>query len=97
MIKKSNQITIKEAIQRLISSYRMDEKLGEVQIVNCWEKVVGKMITKHTQKLYVKKKKLFVKLDSPALKEELSFSKSKIVNMLNKEVNAKVIEDIVFI
>ncbi|MFC2100901.1 DUF721 domain-containing protein [Bacteroidota bacterium] len=97
MIKKSNQLTIKEAIQKLISSYRMDEKLGEVQIVNCWEKVVGEMIANHTNKLYVKKRKLFVKLDSPALKEELSYARSKIVNMLNKEVKTKVIDDIVFI
>ena len=59
MIKKSNQFTIKEAVQKLISSYRMEEKLGEVQIVNCWEKVVGKMIANHTKKLYIKKGKLF--------------------------------------
>ena len=97
MKKKNNQLSLKEAIENLVASYKMSEKLGEVQVVNCWEKVVGEMIAKHTVRIYIKKGKLIVKLDSPVLKEELSYSKSKIIEMLNKEVNEKIIEDIVFI
>ena len=97
MVRKSNQSTIREVIQKLISSYHLDDKLKEVQIINHWEKVVGKVIAKHTQKLYIKHGKLFVKLDSPALKEELSFSKSKIIDLINEEVKEKLIEDLVFI
>lgn len=94
---RSNEISIKEAIRQLLKAYRLDDKLNEVRLINSWEKVVGKMISKHTGKLYIKRKKLFVSLDSAALKAELSYSKEKIIKMLNSEVGGEVIVEIVFI
>ena len=64
--------------------------------MNSWENVVGKMISKHTIKLNIRKKTLFVKLDSSALKNELSFSKERIIKSLNDEVGEVVIDKIVF-
>ena len=46
--------------------------------------------------LHVKGSKLFVKLDSPALKNELSYSKSKLIEELNKVVGEEIVKDIVF-
>ncbi len=97
MINNSNQQTLKEAIQQLINSYKLGDKLCEVRLINSWEKVVGKMIANHTINLYVKKGKLYIKLDSAALKHELSFSKQKIVKLLNKEVGESVVKDVVFL
>jgi len=92
----SNEITIKQAIEQLLKAYRLDDKMNEVRLINSWEKVVGKLISKHTTNLYIKKKKLFVSLDSAALKTELSYSKEKIIEMLNNEVGQKTINDIFF-
>ncbi len=92
----SNEITLKQAIRQLLNAYRLDGKLNETRLINSWEKVVGKMISKHTTNLYIKNQKLFVCLDSAALKTELSFSKEKMIEMLNKEVGGKIINDIVF-
>lgn len=93
----SNEISIKEAIKQLMKAYRLDDKMNELRLINSWEKVVGKLISKHTTNLYIKNKKLFVRLDSAALKTELSYSKEKIIGMLNQEVGEKVIDKIVFI
>jgi hypothetical protein len=46
--------------------------------------------------LNIRKKTLFVKLDSSALKNELSFSKERIIKSLNDEVGEVVIDKIVF-
>ena len=92
----SNEISIKEAIKKLLKAYRLEDKLNETRLINSWEKVVGKLISKHTTNLYIKKKILFVRLDSAALKTELSYSKEKIIKMLNDEVGVETIYGIVF-
>jgi hypothetical protein len=54
------------------------------------------MVSKHTHGLYIKNKILFVRIDSPALRNELSYCREKIVRELNAEASTDVIEDIVF-
>jgi hypothetical protein len=66
-------------------------------VINSWEKVAGSMIFNHTEKIFIRKNKLYLKLDSPALKQELSFAKSRIIKKLNKSVDQNLIEDIVFL
>lgn len=95
-MKKSNDQTLKEVINELLESYKLGDKLKEVRLIDSWEKVVGKLINKHTKNLYIKKKVLFVKLDSAALRNELSYARQKIIKALNKEADEEVIENIVF-
>ena len=95
-MKKSNDQTLKEVINELLESYKLSDKLKEVRLIDSWEKVVGKLINKHTKNLYIKKKVLFVKLDSSALRNELSYARQKIIKALNKEADEEVIENIVF-
>ena len=95
-MKKSNDQTLKEVINELLESYKLSDKLKEVRLIDSWEKVVGKLINKHTKNLYIKKKVLFVKLDSAALRNELSYARQKIIKALNKEADEEVIDDIVF-
>jgi predicted nucleic acid-binding Zn ribbon protein len=90
-----NQYTIKEAIQAFMERHGHQDKYNEAQLVNEWEKIMGKMIAQHTTKIYVKNRKLIVYLDSAPLKQELSYAKSKIVNLLNEEVGTEVIEDVI--
>ena len=93
---RTNEQTLKEAIQELLKTYRLEGRLNEVKLINSWEKVMGKMIANHTKGIFINKKKLFVKLDSSALREELSYAKTKIVKMLNDEVGQLVVEEVVF-
>lgn len=96
-MRSTNELTLKEAILKLLKTYRLQDGINETKLINSWDKVVGKMITNHTEDLYIKNRKLFIKLDSPALKHELSFAKEKLVKSLNNSVKQQVIEDIVFL
>lgn len=89
--------TLGEVIRELIETYRLEGKLNELKVIHAWESVVGKMIAKHTKDIYIRNKKLFVKVDSPALKNELIYSTSVILENLNKEAGTKVIEEIILI
>jgi predicted nucleic acid-binding Zn ribbon protein len=91
-VKQKGGHTLKEAIGEFMKSYHLDDKLLQKQLILSWEKV---MVAKHTQNLAIRKKTLYVKLDSAALKNELSFSREKIMKALNNAVNAEVITDVV--
>jgi predicted nucleic acid-binding Zn ribbon protein len=94
-VRQKSGLSLKEAIGDFMKSYHLDEKLLQKQLILSWEKVMGKMVANHTQKLTIRKKTLYVSIDSAALRTELSFSREKIVKALNKAVQAEVITDIV--
>ncbi|RLD34221.1 MAG: DUF721 domain-containing protein [Bacteroidetes bacterium] len=96
MARRSNEQPLGEVIRELLSSYRLEGKLNQARIIEAWPDVTGTMITNHTKDLYIKGSKLFVKLDSPALKNELAYSKGQIIDSLNGIVGGKIITDIVF-
>jgi predicted nucleic acid-binding Zn ribbon protein len=95
MIKRENDFTLKEVIERLLKVYSWDTHLDEAKLKDSWEKVVGGIIGKHTVSLVVKNRTLYVSLDSSVIRNELLMSRSKIVQMLNDEVGKKVIDDMV--
>ena len=96
-MKSSNDRPLGDIIREIIETYRLEGKLNEVKVLNSWETVVGKMIARHTKNLYIRNNKLIVKVDSPALKNELTYSSSLILEKLNAEAGCKVVDEIVFI
>lgn len=96
MGKGSNEMTLGQAIKELLKTYRLEDKMTEVKLVNSWESVVGKMIAKHTLDIRLKNRKLFVKMDSAAIANELGYAKTKMIKALNKEAGADILDEIVF-
>jgi predicted nucleic acid-binding Zn ribbon protein len=95
-MKSSNEYTLKQAIAALIDQYKIEEHLNETVVINDWEKIVGKMIARHTSNMHIKKRILFVELDNAALRNELSYAKTKLILAINKSLNSEAIDDIVF-
>lgn len=93
-MRNSNEQSLKDVIQELLKSYQISDKLKEVDLVQSWEKLMGKLIAKNTSKLYVKDKKLFIHIDSAPLRQELTYSKSKIIEIINKEAGSELINEV---
>ncbi|HPE58080.1 MAG TPA: DUF721 domain-containing protein [Bacteroidales bacterium] len=93
----SNESTLKDLIRELIDSYKLRDGITRTRLIGSWEKIAGKYIADHTEKIYIKNKVLYLKLSSPALKHELSFARSKLIETLNKNVDQAIIEEIVFL
>jgi len=91
----TNEQSLKDVISELFEGNKMSGKLKEIQIINSWEKIVGSLIAKNTQKIYIHKNKLFLEIESPPLRSELKYSKSKIIELVNKEAGQNLIEDVV--
>ncbi|MFH1320162.1 MAG: DUF721 domain-containing protein [Bacteroidota bacterium] len=91
----TNERPLGEIIKKFATRYNLDSKLQEVRLKDSWEKLMGKTIAKHTTKLYLSNKKLYVNFDSAPLREELLFAKDKVIKMINKELGEEVVEDII--
>ena len=96
-MKDSNEKTLKQAIEELIDAYRLQNGLTESKAIHAWEEIAGEFIAKRTEALYIRKNTLFVKINSAALKSELFYSKTNLMDAMNDAVGKKVIEDIVFL
>ncbi len=94
-MRKTNTQKLGDAIKEMLHYEGIDEKIDEHQLVRCWEKTVGPLISKHTTEIYISGRKLFVKVDSSPLKQELQYSRTKLMKDLNEQVGKVVIEEIV--
>ena len=86
--------TLKEVISDLINAYRWKDDLDLVKLGNSWDKIVGKIIAKHTQNLKVKNRILYINVDSSVIRNELMLARSKLIDSINKEMGGKMIDDI---
>jgi len=93
---RSNEQSLGDVIRAFLKQHRLEKKLDETKLIHSWEKIVGDMIARHTRNIYIRNRILFVKLDSPALANELSYARAKIVKSLNKEAGKELIEDVKF-
>lgn len=84
-----------DAIRQLLQQYHLKPKFDEANLIASWEKLVGKPIAKRTKKIYVRNKVLFIELDSPSMKSDLSFHKNEIIRIVNTEFGSEMLKEMV--
>jgi predicted nucleic acid-binding Zn ribbon protein len=89
-----NEFTMKEAIAELIKSYRMDDKILELQLGKIWKDLMGKMIASKTTGVQYKNRILTIQVNSAPLRNELMMIRSEILQRLNEKLGAKLIDEI---
>lgn len=95
--RKSNTSTIGEAIRDLLNAYRLETKYDEARLIDSWERLMGRSIAIRTTKLFIKDKKLYVQVNSAPLKNELSLSKPKILEIFGKEIGKDIIQQVILL
>ena len=70
-------------------------KILEVRIQRAWGDILGPMIMRSTQQLFVKNSVLHVFLNSSVLRNELLLHKKRLLKNLNDYAGEEVISDIV--
>jgi predicted nucleic acid-binding Zn ribbon protein len=95
--RKKEATPLGEAFQDLLKSYRLEDTYQEKVLLASWPKLMGKTIADRTSNLYIKDKKLFVKITSGPVKKELQLNKSKVMALIETEVGKGVVEEIIFV
>jgi hypothetical protein len=88
--------SLKNVIGNIIdSSNKLNSGLNNIKVQNLWREVMGNNVNSYTNEIILKKNTLYVNLNSSVLRQELSFGKQKIIDLLNKELGKTVIKKIV--
>jgi predicted nucleic acid-binding Zn ribbon protein len=95
--RKKDATPLGEALQDLLKSYRLEDTYQEKVLLASWPKLMGKTIADRTENLYIKDKKLFVKITSGPVKKELQLNKSKVIALIESEVGKGIVDDVVFL
>lgn len=90
-----NQKSVKQAMEEAFQSLNIKDKVAETRLISSWEKVMGKTISKHTRKLFISKGTLFIYLDNPALKNELTYSRERIIELVNESAGEELVREVV--
>lgn len=94
-MKRSNEQSLRSALELLVDAYGMREKMDELDITTGWDDAVGPMIARHTKSVRLRKGRLSVRVDSAPLRHELSFMRETLVEILNRRAGRKVVQEIV--
>ena len=78
-----NNIDIKNLINVFLKKNRLENGLLDLEVKKVWFEVMDNGIANYTRDVNLKNKTLYVKLNSPALREELSYGKEKLINIIN--------------
>ena len=95
-MKRNNTEQVGEVIRKLFRQEGLETPLNEYRLVESWGKVVGPVISKYTQNVFIKGQVLHVQLKSSVLRNELMMNRKMLVSHLNDAVGSQVIVDIMF-
>ncbi|GAB3924017.1 DUF721 domain-containing protein [Mucilaginibacter myungsuensis] len=96
-MRKTNDKTIKEAIEQMLQVYKIKRKYEETGVAAYWSELVGKSVANRTKELFIKDKKLFLRIESSVIKNELVMMREQIIRKINERAGAWIVEDIIFL
>ena len=92
--KNTENVSIKDLMHDFLQENKLQKGMDLMAIKEAWADVMGSGVISYTQELQFKNGILIVKLTSSVLREELSYGKEKIIELINKKLNKALIKKI---
>jgi len=89
------EFSFKDAMQQFLNQSRIRGDIQAMQIEEVWEKIMGKTISRYTDKLQIFGDKLVITTHVAPLKQELLYQKEKIVQRVNEALGQRVIKEVI--
>ena len=86
-----------DVLNDFLKQNSMEKGVLQVRIVNFWKEMMGDVVDKYTDKIFLKNKSLFVSVSVSALKNELLYSKDTIIQRIEEEFGEGVVNEIVLL
>lgn len=101
MIKNKTRFSEEKSLKDILEDFKNKKTLSkgftQMAIEEAWHSELGPAIKNYTVSLQLNRGKLFVKLSSSTLREELSYGKQKIIEMLNEKVGEGVVKELILV
>lgn len=86
-----------EALGSFTGQKRIKNSVNEIRIINFWKELMGSLVDKYTEKIYLNNTTLFIKVGPDALKNELLYSKETIIEKINHKFSVELVKKIVLL
>jgi len=93
-IRHNESSSIEDLMKIFLEENNLTKGLRQVTIEELWVEQMGNGVANYTDKLLLKGDELLVYLNSSVLREELSYGKEKIMNILNEALGEELIKSI---
>ena len=96
-MRKANDKSLKDAIDQMLNVYKIKRRFDETAIVAAWPELVGKPVANRTKELFIRDKKLFLRIESSVIKNELMMMRAQIMDKINEKANGVLVEEVIFL
>ena len=86
---------IGDILRGMAGSKKWKGKLNETKIRETWKGKMGTTINQYTKELRYRNEKLFITIEASSLKQELSYEREKIKNVMNQELGGDYVKDVI--
>ena len=86
---------IKNIIESFVEQDSISDGIFNIKIQKAWENAVEKKILDYTKEIYVKGEILYIRVSNPILKQEILYSRQKVINLINEELEKDLIKKII--
>ena len=90
-----NNNEIKNLLELFLKKNNLEKGLLDLEVKRAWHELMENGVSNYTTDVSLKNKTLYIKLSSPALKEELSYGKEKLMKLINERFKKKIVQKIV--
>ncbi len=86
---------IKNIIESFVEQDSISDGIFNIKIQKAWENAVEKKILDYTKEIYVRGEILYIRVSNPILKQEILYSRQKVINLINEELEKDLIKKII--
>ena len=94
-MRRNNTNTIGQIIKKIIRNNKLSKSLDVLNVLDVWNNIIGKDLEKYIKSTKLVDDKLYVKLRSSIVRNEMSYKKAQLIQKINKKLNKDVIKDII--
>jgi hypothetical protein len=90
-----NNTEIKDLVNIFLKKNKLEKGLLDLEVKKVWFELMDNGIANYTLDVNLRNKTLYIKLSSSALKQELSYGKEKLMDLINKKFDKEIVQKIV--
>jgi predicted nucleic acid-binding Zn ribbon protein len=96
-MRKTNDKTLKEAFEQMLQVYKIKKRYEETGIKANWSDLVGPAVANRTKEIYIYNKRLYLRIESSVIKNELVLMRNQIIEKVNERAKEVLVEEIIFL
>ena len=91
---RRNVQSLDEILMKLLRDEGLETPLQQKRLIDSWETITGPLVARYTGEKYIKNQTLCVRINNPALRQDLTMMRSKLIKRLNTQAGAWLISEI---